>query len=178
MQRRWPAVLAVAAVLCACGQPVDGVAVAGVPGIAEQFDPCSIPDDAIAATGLDPGKKMAGWGEGIRVADWTTCGWKGPRGDSWYQFDVLFSVVYSMSDVRTNRTYLDVSEVQIGERHGLQFRFEIIEEGVGCDAAFDTKEGIVRLSVRAIGGIAPRSDPCQEVLRHSSELERYFPPSP
>lgn len=175
MQRRWPAVLAVATMLCACAQPVDGLAVAGVPGITEQFDPCSIPDEAIVATGLDPEEKQVGWGEGISVHEWTLCTWSGPAGDAWYYFSILFSLQYSFDDARRNPDYSDIEDVDIGSRKAIRFRYNGVDQGDGCDAAIDTEEGLVQLSVYTMGGLTPHSDPCPLLLRHAADLESYFP---
>ncbi|MET4046344.1 MULTISPECIES: DUF3558 domain-containing protein [unclassified Rhodococcus (in: high G+C Gram-positive bacteria)] len=175
MQRRWPAVLTVATMLCACAQPVDGVAVAGFPGVTEQFEPCSIPDDAIVATGLDLEKTEVGWGEGISVREWTRCTWSGPAGDAWYYFSILFSLQYSLDDARRNPNYLNIEDVDIGSRKAIRFRFNGVDQGDGCDAAIDTNEGLVRISVYAMGGLTPHSDPCPILLRHAADLESYLP---
>ncbi|MCZ4080169.1 DUF3558 domain-containing protein [Rhodococcus sp. H36-A4] len=176
MQRRWVPLAAVAAVLTACSQPVEGVAVAGVPGQAEQFDPCSIPDDAIAATGLNP-ETGSGWIEGISVKAWTNCGWAGPTPNPWYHFGVLFSIRFTLDEVRHNSAFQDFKDVRLGGRTALEFGLASMDPDEGCGTSFDTTEGVVMLTVEALGTVPPQGDPCELVRRHTIELQQYFPPS-
>ncbi|WP_186629095.1 DUF3558 domain-containing protein [Rhodococcus sp. BP22] len=175
MQRRWPAVLAVAAVLCACGQPVDGVAIAGVPGIAEQFDPCSIPDDAIAATGLDPQIRDIGWGNDVSQKEWTRCVWQSPDEDTRYSFIVLFSVRYTVSDIRLNTSFSDFMNLTFGAREGVQHHYRNYTPLERCGISFDTIDGVAEVSVNNEGPQASAVDPCEVAVRLVTELEKYFP---
>ncbi|ORI13807.1 hypothetical protein BJD99_11765 [Rhodococcus sp. 1163] len=178
MQRRWPAVLAVATMLCACAQPVDGVAVAGFPGVTEQFEPCSIPDDAIAATGLlDLEKQEVGWGDDANVQDWTRCTWAGPRGENTYFFGILASSQYSLSDVKLNPEYVDQKDIQVGGRQAVIFRFDGVRSTEGCDIAFDTNVGLVRLNIEAMGGMTLGGNPCELLDQIAVVLEPILPPS-
>ncbi|WP_354560829.1 MULTISPECIES: DUF3558 domain-containing protein [unclassified Rhodococcus (in: high G+C Gram-positive bacteria)] len=177
MQRRWLSLLAAAAVLTACAQPVDGTAVAGVPGRAEQFDPCSIPDDAIAATGLNPEARLAGWGEGLSVKAWTTCGWRGPTRNSWYQFDVYFSIQFTLDEVRQNPAFENFKDVSLGGRPGLEFALSSMDLRKGCGTSFDTTEGVVMFTLATLGTASPQGDPCERIRRHTIDLGHYFPPT-
>lgn len=176
MQRRWLPLLAVATVLTACAQPVDGTAVAGVPGRAEQFEPCSIPDDAIAATGLNPEARLAGWGEGLSVKAWTTCGWEGPTTNSWYQFDVLFSIQFTLDEVRHNTAFWDFKDLSLGGRPALEYTVANGSSDEGCGTSFDTTEGVAMLSVVTLKPGSRQGDLCALVRRHTIELQQYFPP--
>ncbi|QCB52022.1 DUF3558 domain-containing protein [Rhodococcus sp. PAMC28707] len=176
MQRRWLPLFAVAAVLTSCSQPVEGVAVAGVPGQADQFDPCAIPDDAIAATGLKP-ETGSGWLEGMSVKAWTNCGWEGPQEDSWYRFDVLFSIRFTLDEVRQNVAFRDFKEVSVSGRPALEYLFEGRPSEEGCGTSFDTAEGVAMISVDALGTAPPQGDPCELVRRHTIDLQQYFPSS-
>ncbi|WP_186629442.1 DUF3558 domain-containing protein [Rhodococcus sp. BP22] len=176
MQRRWLSLAVVAAVLTACSQPVEGVAVAGVPGLAEQFDPCSIPDDAIAATGLNP-ETESGWLEGMSVKAWTNCGWEGPAKSSWYRFDVLFSIQFTLDEVRHNTAFRDFKEIRLSSRPAVEYRFEGRPSEESCGTSFDTAEGVAMISVDVLGTAPPQGDPCELVRRHTIELQQYFPPS-
>ncbi|WP_088943551.1 DUF3558 domain-containing protein [Rhodococcus sp. 1168] len=177
MQRRWLPLLAVTAVLTACGQPVEGTAVAGVPGLAEQFEPCSIPDDAIAATGLNPEAKLTGWGERLSVKAWTACGWEGPGTNSWYHFSVLFSIQFTLEDVRRNPQFQDFEDVSLGGRPALEFELAYMDPSEGCGTSFDTVEGVVMFTLATLGTASPQGDPCELIRRHTVELSQYFPPS-
>ena len=176
MQRRWLPLFAVAAVLTACSQPVEGVAVAGVPGQAEQFEPCSIPDEAITATGLDP-ETGSGWMEGIRVKAWTTCGWDGPTTNSWYHFDILFSIRFTLDEVRQNPAFQDFKDVNLGGRPTLEFALAYMDPSEGCGTSFDTAEGVVMFTLATLGTASPQGDPCELIRRHTIDLGQYFPPS-
>ncbi|ORI26641.1 hypothetical protein BJI47_01545 [Rhodococcus sp. 1168] len=165
-----------ASVLTACSQPVEGVAVAGVPGQAEQFEPCSIPDDAIAATGLNP-ETGSGWMEGMSAKAWTVCGWDGPTQNPWYHFDVMFSVRFTLDDVRRNPAFQNFKDVSMGGKPALEYVFVNRSPEGSCGTSFDTTEGVVMLSVDAVGTAPPRGDPCEVLHRHTTELRQYFPPS-
>nr|WP_296780940.1 DUF3558 domain-containing protein [Rhodococcus sp. (in: high G+C Gram-positive bacteria)] len=172
MQWRHIAVLGAAIMLAGCGAGAEGTAVADGP--AEAFDPCSIPDDAISSTGLDPSTKQVGWIDGIDVPGWVRCAWSGPQGNHWYYFVVLFSDRYDITDVEGNPRHYDFSDVEVGSRDGVLFRYDVTKEKE-CDTAFQTSSGVATFAVTTMGGLTTETDPCTAVSKHTTDLETYFP---
>ncbi|MGA9871492.1 MAG: hypothetical protein WBQ44_10175, partial [Rhodococcus sp. (in: high G+C Gram-positive bacteria)] len=97
-----------------CGGNVEGAPVADTP--AEAWDPCSIPADAIAATGLNPEISERGWGKGIEVVDWRRCVWQSPDGVGQYSLTVLYSNSSTVEDFKANAQYVDFFEDRLAER--------------------------------------------------------------
>lgn len=174
MHGRWVALAAVAMLAAGCGGGTEGTAVAGAPAAA--FDPCSIPDTAIAATGLDPSSKQIGWNFGITMPDWKRCAWSGPQGDNWYFFVILFSEKYDLTDVKNNPLHYDFSNASIGDRNGLTFRYKVTKAGE-CDTAFESIAGVATFAVVTMGGLPTKADPCRLVSAHATDLETHFPPN-
>ncbi len=172
MHERWVVLVAVATLTAGCGAGTEGTAVAGAP--AEAFDPCSIPDTAIAATGLDPSTKRRGWSDGVSVTDWSRCTWRGPVGENWYFLEVLTTSVFDLDDVRDNLGNFAISTATIGPRSGITYRFNRTAYDE-CAAAFAVAGGVATFVVTTIGGQSTTADPCETVVRHSSELESQLP---
>ncbi|WP_072806938.1 DUF3558 domain-containing protein [Rhodococcoides yunnanense] len=174
MQRRGVATLAAVLLASACGNHVEGTPLAGSP--AEPWDPCSIPAQAIEATGLDPISKKEGWTEGIAVDEWALCTWQGNTPNSSYFFRVLFSNQRDLEDIRFNPLYTDISTIAVGQHNWLQYRSKAIPADSRCDVAFQTIEGVAAVAVEVLGGLPPLGTPCDIVYRHAYTLIEEFPP--
>jgi hypothetical protein len=173
--RKWlTAIVAATCLIAGCGSGVDGSAVAEVP--AERWDPCSIPADAIAATGLDPALGGTGWGEGVQVDDWSRCVWEHVDGGLRYSFTALTSTMFDSMDLRDNAQYRDFSQTAVGARTGSLHHYTSYSDSERCGLVFDTRQGVVSLSLTN-EGTAPL-DPCTALLDHATELSDYFPPTP
>lgn len=174
MRKRWAVIAAVIWFIAGCGGGVDGVEVTGVPQ--EQWDPCSIPADAIAGTGLDPASKREGFGDGIVVDDWSMCIWEGRTSRSDYYYRVLFSVQHKLDDVRTNPVYTNFRDIASADHAWVEYRPRAFSVGDRCDVAFETPAGVVTTAVEVFGGLPPMAAACETVYRHTAELIAFFPP--
>ncbi|SNS45171.1 Protein of unknown function [Rhodococcoides kyotonense] len=174
MQRRWLA-LGVVVLVAGCGG-VDGAA---VPQAApDPWDPCSIPTEAIAATGLGTEVVEAGWGEGISMPDWERCLWQGPATDPWYYFGVLRSASISIEELRADPQVADAADINIEDRRAVRFHTTIAKPSERCELALSTTGGLLRLYVSVAGGSVPRQNPCDVVVRHAEDLLPNFPSKP
>ncbi|NIL78679.1 DUF3558 family protein [Rhodococcus sp. B10] len=172
MRKRW-AVIAAGCLIAGCGGGVDGVEVTGVPQ--ERWDPCSIPADALAGTGLDPALGGAGWGEGIEVDDWSRCVWEHVDGDLRYSFTALTSTMFDSTDLRNNTQFRDFTETTFGARTGSLHYYTSYTEAERCGIVFDTDQGVVSLSLTNEG--TTLLDSCAILLDHAADLIDYFPPT-
>ncbi|WP_084727877.1 DUF3558 family protein [Rhodococcoides yunnanense] len=174
MQRRGVAILAAIVLVTGCGRGIDGTPVAGIP--AEPWDPCTIPAQAIEATGLDPKVADHGWGAGISVPDWARCTWKGPQLKPWYFFGVLFSQVHTLDEVRDRPGNSGLADLRLADRDAILFFSNILDKDENCSAAFETKFGVAWLTVDAIGSTGPMGEPCTVLKDHVADLIDHFPP--
>lgn len=173
MRKRLAMLVIVVAVLTGCGGgDVDGSALA-----AERWDPCSIPEDAIAATGLDPAYRDAGWGDGIEVSDWDLCTFRAFEADQSYFLSVLSSDVHTVEDARGNSANLNGLDTNLGSRVAFRYETSVSQAVVDCNIVAAASPGVVLFTVDFAGGIEPLSDPCELVLTHARDLESLLPPS-
>lgn len=173
MRARWVVLAAIALFLAGCSGSTEGTAVADAPK--EPWDPCSIPADAIAATGLNPEIKRSGWGEDIRLPDWNACLWGGPAIDEWYFFGVLSSTQFTVADLEKDSDLIGFSDVSFGSRNGVTFYARQIPQSERCEFAVDTENGTVRMYVDTMGGLEPRFSPCDVVVQQAESLLPYVP---
>lgn len=150
-------------------------AVANAP--TETFDPCSIPADAIAATGLVRAADGAGWGE-YDGADWSRCVWEYRSGEERYSMSALVSQSHTASQMAANPEYTEPKDVEIDGRSATRFR---IGSGVPerrCGLIFGTAGGVVVLRLSNEGATwAVENNACELLVRHATDLSSHFPPA-
>ncbi len=145
---------------------------------AERWDPCSIPQQAIEATGLDPDSKDVGWRDGIVVEDWSRCRFRGPvDAVATYFFNVLSSDIHTVDEARKNDSYTQGHDVEIGERDGYQYKTQTSRSVRDCNIAIGVLGGVVVFTVSSMGTADIGADPCQLVLGHVEDLEDALPGS-
>jgi len=166
-------VVAGVVLLVGCGGDVEGTAVAR-----ERWDPCSIPDEAIEATGLDPTYRDVGWDEGIVVDDWALCTYRAPAERQSYFLSVFSSNEHEVSDARDDKRRLNGRDLQIGDRDAFQYESGVSDAVQDCNIFVAVPTGVVWFAVYFAGGIEPRSDPCGIVRTHATDLEHLLPPLP
>ncbi|WP_176444177.1 DUF3558 domain-containing protein [Rhodococcoides kyotonense] len=160
-----------------CNQPADGTANREPSTAAKQFDPCSIPDDAIAAAGLDPATRSAGAGNGLTTPGWQICSWDGPSGDAWYYYSISFSMNHDLEEIRLQPGNVDHSEIEFAGRVGLQYRMDLRERLSVCNIAFDTQAGVAAVMASSFRASQTKGDLCEIVRQHTEQLHGVFPAS-
>lgn len=171
------AVLALCAFVVGCSADVDGSATATQASAESTFDPCTIPDAAIAAAGLDPDSKDSMAEGGFVTPGWIICGWNGPAANSWYSYSVVFSSVYTIEDVRSDARYSEMTNISVAGREALRYRHGIVDLSDSCDIAFTTEMGLVKLSTLRNSSSDLISDMCAINMQHTEKLSSSFPPS-
>ncbi|WP_072806941.1 DUF3558 family protein [Rhodococcoides yunnanense] len=175
MPRRGVAILAAVLLASACGQGVDGTPLAGSP--AEPWDPCSIPTQAIEATGLHLAPEGGGWGEGIVVRDWTRCVWERVSSDERYSVIALASTSSTLDDLRGNPNYRDFVPADFGSRTGYRHFYTGFDDEERCGLAIDTTAGVVSFSLNEERAGRDNHDSCSRLLEHATALADYLPPN-
>ncbi|GGF98401.1 hypothetical protein GCM10007304_10530 [Rhodococcoides trifolii] len=163
---------ACAAVVVAAGCGSD--AVAGSPTAAPlgdaQFDPCSIPDEAIAAAGADPGTEQPDI-FGVDLSEWNVCKWDS---NSWYYLGVL-STTYSFDQVRDNPQSRAFQEVVVGTRDAVSYLDVNDPDLSDCDVAFSSSRGVLIVRVTTKVNEVSASPPCDVATRAANALDSYLP---
>lgn len=172
VRKRVVALVAGATVLAGCGGRVEGSAVA-----AERWDPCSITQEAIAATGLDPDYRFEGWGEGLTVRAWGRCVFHPPGGvDYAYALDVISSADHTITEARADPAKFEGRDLEIGGRDAYMYKTESGAAVRDCQIALDVPPGVVVFTAlyREEDGV----DACEIVLKHVNDLESAVPAAP
>ncbi|OLT33140.1 DUF3558 family protein [Rhodococcus sp. BGS-1C] len=171
MRKALAMVVAGVVLVVGCGGDVKGTALAG-----ERWDPCSIPDEAIEATGLDPTYRDVGWGEGIVVDDWARCVFRAPKDRQSYSLSVMSSSEHTVSDARGDERKLNQVDFELADRDALQYETDTSRAVVDCHVVVAVPTGVVWFIVMFAGGIKPERDPCDLVRDHAADLEHLLPP--
>ncbi|MCJ0891181.1 DUF3558 domain-containing protein [Rhodococcus sp. ARC_M5] len=149
--------------------------VVATPLAAKPWDPCTIPDSAVEAAGLDVGSKSANlFGEAPISTDWMTCIWTDPDPGSWY-FLGMFSGFHSLDDLRGNDRFGQFSKVD--DLGGYQFLRADRPAGRSCGMAFEVEKGLVYFVLDTMGSEEPQGDPCVEIMRIAGSLRSSLPPA-
>jgi|UniRef100_UPI001C535E1C hypothetical protein len=166
--------VSVLTLVAGCSGDVTGTATADQ---AEPFDPCTIPDDAIAAAGLDPATKSSITDGGYITPGWDICSWDGSQENSWYSLSIFFSLVYTIEDVRTDTRYSEMTTLTVAGRESLRYKFGIVDLSETCDIAFQTEAGLIKISALKKGSQDLQGDMCDINTRHSEILSSTLPQS-
>jgi hypothetical protein len=182
---RWWVAGAVGVVLfvAGCGGATEGVPIAepatssvvATPVADEPWDPCTIPDSAVEAAGLDVGSKSTNlFGDAPLSDDWKTCIWTDPDPESWY-FLGVFSGFHSLDDLRSNDRFGQFSKVD--DLGGYGFLRADRPAGRSCGVAFEVDYGLVYFVLDTMGSEEPQGDPCMEIMRIAGSLHSSLPPA-
>ncbi|MBY6682815.1 DUF3558 family protein [Rhodococcus sp. BP-316] len=154
------------AALVFCGACSPGVS--GEP-VAELWDPCTIPSDAVAAAGVNAEIVDSGQFD-QDGSQWKYCSF---RQDSF--FVSMLSTDTSIAEVAANPRATNVLPVQAGDREALSYTELGSEAGKSCFLAFTTHGGSAIIRVRAAADAADFDNPCTRAVDLSDVLEPYFP---
>ncbi|QII05093.1 DUF3558 domain-containing protein [Rhodococcoides fascians A25f] len=183
MTRWWvTGVVGVMVLVAGCGNSTSGAPVADsptttseAPSAAEPWDPCSIPNNAIEAAGLDVGSKTSTLvGDRPISTDWMICSWRNPDPGSWY-FLGVFSSDHDLAYLKGNDQFGEF--VEVDNAGAVQFRRTANYDEVSCGVAYEVVGGIVYFILDGRASREPQGDPCVEVERVGSALRSSLPPS-
>lgn len=172
MHKRMSMLIAGVMLLAGCG--VSGEAAAPA---AMRWDPCSIPPDALEATGLDPSYSSPGFGDGVVVPDWSLCTFRGPTANPSYFFNVKSSETHTLDEARANDSHLNGFDLEVGGRDGFQFNTALSRSITNCAIAVISGPGVVVFSVDSMGTKEIGFAPCALVMEHTTDLETFLPPA-
>ncbi len=176
-------VLGVVAGLCAvlavagCSESVSGQPeVSGAPLTKEQlFDPCTLPESAIAATGADPATKDSN-PFGTPRAEYIGCRWTAANTDGrWGFFLRISSSTKPIEDFRKNKYFRDFHEIKVGDRAAYQYYVGSDLPPTTCEISFDTSKGVVSASADKYVDSETGTDPCALALGAVSEVVDAIP---
>ncbi|OZD83865.1 DUF3558 domain-containing protein [Rhodococcus sp. 05-339-2] len=141
----------------------------------EPWDPCTIPNDAIEAAGLDVNSKSTNlFGDAPLSTDWMICAWRNPDPGSWY-FLGVFSSDHDLAYLKGNDQFGEFTVVN--GTGAVQFRRTANYDEVSCGVAYEVVGGIVYFILDGRASREPLGDPCVEVERVGSALRPLLPPS-
>ncbi|OZC97392.1 hypothetical protein CH275_24950 [Rhodococcus sp. 06-235-1A] len=181
---RWTVagVAAVMVLVAGCGNSTSSAPVADSPTSvvtapvpSEPWDPCTIPNSAVEAAGLDVESKTSTLvGDRPISTDWMICSWRNPDPGSWY-FLGVFSSDHDLAYLEGNDQFGDFTVVD--SAGAVQFQRTANYEEVSCGIAYEVVGGIVYFILDGRASREPRGDPCVEVERLGSALRSSLPPS-
>lgn len=145
------------------------------PIAAEPWDPCTIPDNAVEAAGLDVESESSNlFGDAPLSNDWKTCIWTDPDPGSWY-FLGVFSGRRTLDDLRGNDRFNEFSRDD--ELGGYEFLRADRPAGRSCGFALEVEQGLVYFVLDTMGSEEPQGDPCVEIMRIAGSLHSSLPPA-
>ncbi|WP_429422320.1 DUF3558 domain-containing protein [Nocardia sp. GAS34] len=130
------------------------------------WDPCSLPDAAVAATGVKADTKDANpFGS-------TTTGWKGCNWNNDTYYLSVFANNRTMDQVRSNTSFHNIHDVDVPGRKAVSYT-----EGSNnsCGLDFATSQGVVEVIVRPSPGTPSTGDYCATALNTAHSLNSLIP---
>lgn len=130
------------------------------------WDSCSLPDAAIAATGVKADTKDTNPFGGPRS------GWKGCNWNNDTYFLSVFSNNHTIDEVRSNTSFHSVHDVNVPGRRAVSYT-----EGSNnsCGVDFQTSQGVVEMIVRPSPGSPSTGDYCAIALNTADSLNSLIP---
>ncbi|MBH0118368.1 DUF3558 family protein [Rhodococcus sp. CX] len=138
------------------------------------FDPCTLPDEALHAIGVDPATESPDF-MGVQSEGWEVCGWEA----DWFYVTVFTSDV-TVEEFRTRPRTTDFRPVEVGNREAWTFRSTADSQRGLCDLVYPSSQGTVLIRAGAQGTElmskdGMREDPCVIAVRAATTLDPYVP---
>ncbi|MEG8183167.1 DUF3558 domain-containing protein [Nocardia terpenica] len=170
-------------VLGGCGKSTDGAGASSTPATsaaatttnkdAALWDPCSLPESALTATGLDPATKESGV-FGNQFPGSKTCGWRSNA--KWYDLTV-YSIDKTLQDIRNRTDFEGFTTTTVGSHDAVQFFWNDDPNRLNCFIAVGLSQGSVTFEAQTRYSIGKQGDPCVETHRHADDLIKNLPAS-
>ncbi len=185
MRARWkvlPAVAVVGVLVGGCGGDEPGeTAQPGTTAVtaptssadpdAGLWDPCTLPDSALSAAGINPATKKQDVA-GVDFEGWKVCGWKDAANT--YNFSAA-STTHSLSEARSRSDYTDFVDTTVGGRKALQSRPAGSAHDLTCYISIEVGGGVVEFDVANRASVKTAGDPCAEVRRLAEAFVPFVP---
>ncbi|MEU4709584.1 DUF3558 domain-containing protein [Nocardia salmonicida] len=160
------------------GPQTSAVSVAASPtsvdAEAKVWDPCSLPDSAVAAVGMNLGSKKKDVA-GVDFTGWKVCNWTDSAKK--YTFSVMSSEHTLAESRQRTSEYTGWVDLQVGSHNALEFRPIGSANDVACYISVEVPAGSVDFKVQNRISAEGASEPCGEARRLSTALVQYLPAS-
>ncbi|MDH6282267.1 DUF3558 domain-containing protein [Prescottella agglutinans] len=157
--------------LTGCGSTsVEGQAETTKPQAGEPtFDPCSIPDDALRAAGVDPASETRDI-LGVKQPGWNLCDWSGDG-----TAITVFVTAQGFDEVRVNDRFTNFTPVELDGREAFTFREVTDTRNEYCDVVFRSETDTVMIKSGYFTGRTPPEGPCPRAVRNAQILAPSIP---
>lgn len=135
------------------------------------WDPCTLPDSALTAAGLDISTKENDVA-GVVFDGWKVCSWKDSA--KTYAFGIA-STTYTLADARARTDYTDYADTTVASHRALQSRPIGSSHDYSCYLSVELGTGMVEFDVLNRHSAANATDPCTEVRRLAEALSSHLP---
>ncbi|WP_137722791.1 DUF3558 domain-containing protein [Prescottella subtropica] len=147
------------------GTTVAGQAGTPTPADGEPaLDPCTVPDDALRAAGVDPATESRDI-MGVKQPGWSLCRWRGPD-----YFVTIFATGRPLDDILANDRFTDVTPVAVDGRDAVTVRESNDTRNEYCDVVFTTGTDTVMVKTTLLEGLPPAGSPCPRAVRTAEVL--------
>jgi len=153
-----------------CGsQTVEGSPTAATQPGQPLFDPCTLPDEALVAAGVDPATEDPDF-FGVRMQGWNLCKWSA----STYFLGVAATNI-PIESVRKNPRNTAITPVTIGTRDAFSYREATPDNDEYCDVAFQSTDGAVIVRASMKRSADAQADPCAIAISSAQALDPFIP---
>lgn len=171
---RWGAGISGAVcIVCAvvgCGsQTVEGSPTAATQSGQPSFDPCTLPDQALVAAGVDPATEDPDF-FGVRKQGWNLCKWS----DRWYFLGVAATNI-PIQAVRENPRNTAITPVSVGTRDAFTYREATPDNYEYCDVAYQSSDGSIIIRADMKHSAEEQTDPCAIAISSAQALDPFIP---
>ncbi|MFD4182467.1 DUF3558 domain-containing protein [Rhodococcus sp. NPDC058514] len=133
------------------------------------FDPCTIPDEALRAVGVDPATEDPDI-FGVQATGWEVCKWTG----DWFGLSV-FSTTQPIDEIKTNPRNTEFTPVGIGTRGAITYRETSDTRRENCDVAFGIEDGSVMVRIHGMVSRPALREPCEMAVLTATTLDPHLP---
>ncbi|WP_430335055.1 DUF3558 domain-containing protein [Rhodococcus sp. ACT016] len=173
---RWSvAVIAAVGVLgsAGCGSTsVEGQAETTKPEAGEPaFDPCSIPDEALRAIGVDPASEERDIMD-VKQPGWSLCSWNKP--DRAF-YVTIFATGMPLDAVLTSERFTDATPIDLAGRKAFTVREKSDTRNEHCDVVLAAGPDTLMLQADYGKGLPPSESPCPLAIKNAQLLEPSLP---
>ncbi|MFD6221088.1 DUF3558 domain-containing protein [Nocardia asteroides] len=136
------------------------------------WDPCTLPDSAQSAAGLNSSTEQKDVA-GVAFEDWKVCSWQDSKKQ--YTF-TMFATRHTLAEVKQRADYGEFVDTTVGTRAAVQYRTTGSTHDYSCSIAAQAPFGFIDFDVlirHSARDTAP--EPCTEVRRLAESLSTSAP---